>query len=91
MGAFHPALCPGSASARNRDAWCWVGALAHMVFIMGMTFGVPNSPFFSRCAGGSQSVRSLTPPPFGPGKKRVSPVGRSTGSSSSLEAKRHLS
>ena len=26
MGAFHPALCLGSASTRNRDAWCWVGA-----------------------------------------------------------------
>ena len=79
MGAFHPALCLGSASARNRDAWCWVGApLARMVFIMENCIWRSENAHFFPAARASYSVRYLSPPPIRP-KSRVTPVGRSTG------------
>ena len=49
IGAFHPAFCPNSASASNRDAWCWVGApggLVRMVFIMENGLWRPENAHF---------------------------------------------
>ena len=78
MGAFHPALCLGSASARNRDAWCWVGAPGAHGFHHGKwPLAFRKCPFFPAAREG-YSVRVLSPPPIRP-KSRVTPVGRSTG------------
>ena len=80
IGAFHPAFCPNSASARNRDAWCWVGApggLARMVFIMENGLWRPENAHFFPAARASYRARWLLPHLERP-KSRVTPVGRST-------------
>eukprot|EP00964_Phaeocystis_antarctica_P060841 scaffold36311_cov32-Phaeocystis_antarctica.AAC.1 len=46
MGAFHPALCPGSASARKQRCLVLGRCTLRTWFLSWeMAFGVPNSPF----------------------------------------------
>ena len=86
MGAFHPALCPGSASARNRDAWCSVGAHGFYHGKWPLAFQIAH---FFPLRGRVIWSPLVNTPPIGP-ENRVSPVGRSAGSSSPIEKKRHF-
>ena len=89
IGAINPALCPTSSPARNRDAWCWVGAPGAHGFHHGKwPLAFRKCPFFPAAREG-YSVRVLSPPPIRP-KSRVTPVGRSTGTLYPIQKNRLL-
>ena len=75
IGAFHPALCPSSALARNMLGSGSVH-LVRMVFIIkNGLWRRENAHFPPRCAGGAQRPLVITPTTRP--KSRVTPVGRS--------------